>query len=117
MEKLADIASIVIDVGESCQAHSLVEEDLPDGVRKILKSLHRYVRHMHSHVSLSDMETSDLGGIEGALKQCAETKSVKRVLLRADMLQRVRKYDTKLSNVLQSFQVGPFNRPFLIAVV
>jgi hypothetical protein len=56
MEKLADIASIVIDVGESCQAHSLVEEDLPDGVRKILKSLHRYVRHMHSHVSLPDMK-------------------------------------------------------------
>ena len=43
MEKLADIASIVIDVGESCQAHGLVEDDLPDGVRKILKSLHRYV--------------------------------------------------------------------------
>jgi hypothetical protein len=44
MEKLADVASIVIDVGESCQAHGLVEEDLPDGVRKLLKSLHRYVR-------------------------------------------------------------------------
>ncbi|KAN0127679.1 hypothetical protein V8E53_014519, partial [Lactarius tabidus] len=87
MEKLADIAGIVIDVGESCQAHSLVEEDLPDGVRKVLRSLH-----------------SDLGGIEGALKQCAETKSIKVVLLRADMLQRVRKYDAKLSNVLQSFQ-------------
>ena len=42
MEKLADIASIVIDVGESCQTHGLVEQDLPDGVRKILKSLHRY---------------------------------------------------------------------------
>ena len=44
MEKLADVASIVIDVGESCQAHGLVEEDLPDGVRNILKSRHRYVR-------------------------------------------------------------------------
>jgi uncharacterized Rossmann fold enzyme len=54
-----------------------------------------------------------LGEIEGALKQCAETKSVKMVLLRADMLQRVRKYDAKLSSVLQSFQVGPFNRPLL----
>jgi hypothetical protein len=46
MEKLADVASIVIDVGESCQAHGLVEEDLPEGVRKILKSLHRYVWHI-----------------------------------------------------------------------
>jgi hypothetical protein len=43
MEKLADIASIVIDVGKLCQAHGLVEEDLPDGIRNILKSLHRYV--------------------------------------------------------------------------
>ena len=43
MEKLGDVASIVIDVGESCQAHGLVEEDLPDGVRKILESLHRCV--------------------------------------------------------------------------
>jgi uncharacterized Rossmann fold enzyme len=50
---------------------------------------------------------SDLGGIEGALKQCTETNAIKRVLLRADMLQRVRKYDAKLSNVLQSFQVRP----------
>jgi hypothetical protein len=55
MEKLADIASIVIDVGESCQEHGLVEEDFPDGVRKILKSLHRYVRHLLIHVSLSDV--------------------------------------------------------------
>ena len=56
MEKLADIANIVIDVGESCQAHGLVEEDLPDGVRKILKSLHRYVRDMLIKTSLSDMK-------------------------------------------------------------
>ena len=41
MEKLIDITSIVIDVGESCQTHGLVEDDLPDGVHKILKSLHR----------------------------------------------------------------------------
>jgi hypothetical protein len=46
MEKLASIASIVIDVGEACQTHGLVEEDLPDGLRGILKSLHRYARHM-----------------------------------------------------------------------
>jgi hypothetical protein len=51
MEKLVDIAGIIIDVGESCQAHGLVEEDLPDGVRKILKSLHMYVGHMRIHVS------------------------------------------------------------------
>ncbi|KAF8268852.1 hypothetical protein EI94DRAFT_1726693 [Lactarius quietus] len=68
MEKLADIASIVIDVGDSCQTHGLVEEDL---------------------------QMVDLGGIEGALKQCAETNAIKRATA---------KYDAKLSNVLQSFQ-------------
>ena len=55
MEKLGDVASIVIDVGESCQAHGLVEEDLPDGVRKILESLHRCVVPILNQVSLSDV--------------------------------------------------------------
>jgi hypothetical protein len=54
MEKLTDIARIVIDVGKSCKAHGLVEEDLPDGVRDILKSLHRYVGHFLIQVSFSD---------------------------------------------------------------
>jgi hypothetical protein len=53
------------------------------------------------------MNKSDLDGIEGALKQCAEKGVLKTWLLRKDMLQRVRKYDAKLSNVLQIFQVGP----------
>jgi hypothetical protein len=39
------------------------------------------------------------------MKLCAETSTIKRVLLRADMLQKVRKYDSKLSNVLQTFHV------------
>ena len=56
MEKLADIASIVIDVGESCQTHGLVEQDLPDGVRNILKSLYRYVQSILIQVSLSDVK-------------------------------------------------------------
>ena len=43
MEKLTSIASIVIDVGEACRTRGLAEEDLPDGLRAILKSLHRYV--------------------------------------------------------------------------
>ncbi|KAN0135988.1 hypothetical protein V8E53_006149 [Lactarius tabidus] len=87
MDKLSGSANIVIGVGKLCQSRGLSEEDLPDGLRTILKSLHR-----------------DLDGIEGALKQCAEASTVKRVLLRADMLQKVRKYDAKLSNVLQNFQ-------------
>jgi hypothetical protein len=107
MEKLASIASIVIDVGEACQTHGLVEEDLPDGLRALLKSLHRYSRHilLAPHCLISDK--SDLDGIEGTLKLCTETSTIKRVLLRADILQKVRKYDAKLSNVLQTFHVRP----------
>ena len=111
MEKLADIAGIVIDVGQSCQAHGLVEQDLPDGIRNILKSLHRYV-HMHIARFRYMTRISDLGGIEGALKQCTETRSMRAVLMRSDMLQRVRKYDAKLSSALQSFQVCP-SSPFI----
>ena len=44
MEKLTSIASIVIDVGEACQTRGLVEKELPDSLRAILKSLLRYVR-------------------------------------------------------------------------
>ena len=105
MEKLTGIASIVIDVGEACRTRGLVEKDLPDSLRAIMKSLLRYVRPtlLRPHSLMSN--TSDLGGIEGAMKLCAETSMIKRVLLRADMLQKVRKYDAKLSNILQTFHV------------
>ena len=105
MEKLTSIASIVIDVGEACQTRGLVEKDLPDSLRAILKSLLRYVRPtlLRPHSLMSNK--SDLDGIESAMKLCAETSTIKRVLLRADMLQKVRKYDAKLSNILQTFHV------------
>ena len=61
MKKLVDVGSVVIDVGESCQAHGLAEEDLPDGVRKILKSLHRYVWPILIRVSLSDVCEANWG--------------------------------------------------------
>ena len=43
MDKLSRSANIVIGVGKLCQSRGLAEEDLPDGLRTILKSLHRYV--------------------------------------------------------------------------
>ena len=43
MDKLSRSANIVIGVGKLCQAHGLIEEDLPGGLRGILKSLHRCV--------------------------------------------------------------------------
>ena len=43
MDKLSRSANIIIGVGKLCQTHGLAEDDLPDGLRTILKSLYRYV--------------------------------------------------------------------------
>lgn len=104
MDKLIRSANIVIGVGKLCLAHGLVEKDLPDNLRAILKSLHRYFQPMLFKFRYLT-HTSDLGGIEVALAQSAEKGVVMTWLLRKDMLQRVRKYDAKLSNALQIFQV------------
>jgi hypothetical protein len=48
---------------------------------------------------------SELDGIESALKQSKEIGRFKQVLLRKDLLLKVKQYDGILSNVLQRFQV------------
>lgn len=48
---------------------------------------------------------SELDGIKSALKQSKEIGSFKQVLLRKDLLLKVKQYDGMLSNVLQRFQV------------
>ena len=106
MDKLARSANIVIGVGKLCQAHDLVEKGLPESLRAILKLLQRYDRPMLFRFRCLT-QTSDWDGIEGALKQCAETNAIRRVLVRADMLQGVQKYDAKLLDVLQNFQLCP----------
>ena len=45
MQKLARIANIVINVGESCEEYGLNESDLPAGIRTILGSLNRFVHY------------------------------------------------------------------------
>ncbi|KAI0290327.1 hypothetical protein B0F90DRAFT_1825190 [Multifurca ochricompacta] len=87
MRKLGRVASLVVNVGESCQKYDLEENDLPPGLRTILQSLQ-----------------TELGGIEGALKQSVEVGHVRKVLLRRDLLRKVKQYDGELSNVLQTFQ-------------
>jgi len=42
MYKLARVASIVVNVGERCGKHNL-NEDLPDSLVDILRSLQRFV--------------------------------------------------------------------------
>jgi hypothetical protein len=46
-----------------------------------------------------------LHGIDAALKECAEVKGIKILLLRNDLLKKVKQYDTKLSMILQVYQV------------
>ncbi|KAH8976987.1 hypothetical protein EDB86DRAFT_1389756 [Lactarius hatsudake] len=87
MHKLARIARIVIDVGELCEHHNLSEEDLPAGLRTILGSLQR-----------------ELDRIERVLKECSKRKGIKRILLRKDLLAKIKQCDVEISNVLQAFQ-------------
>ncbi|KAI0294491.1 hypothetical protein B0F90DRAFT_1919675 [Multifurca ochricompacta] len=89
MRKLNRVASLVVNVGESCQTYNLNEGDLPAGLRAILKSLQM---------------TSELSGIEHVLKDCAKTRGVKGLLFRKDLLGKIKQYDGELSNVLQAFQ-------------
>jgi predicted transcriptional regulator len=43
MEKLANVGSVVVDVGEICREHDLKEEELPPNLRTVLGSLNRCV--------------------------------------------------------------------------
>ncbi|KAI0295041.1 hypothetical protein B0F90DRAFT_1820769 [Multifurca ochricompacta] len=87
MRKLGRVAGLVVNVGESCQKYNLEENDLPPGLRSILRSLE-----------------NDLSGIESLLKQSAEIGYIRKALLRKDLLRKVKQYDGELSNVLQTFQ-------------
>ncbi|KAI0289562.1 hypothetical protein BC826DRAFT_601651 [Russula brevipes] len=87
MDKVESIAGLVNSVGTSCARYNLDEKDLPRGLRDIFLSLE-----------------TELGGIERALEQSKEVGSIKKILLRKDLLRQVKQYDAKLSHVLQRFQ-------------
>ncbi|KAI0289026.1 hypothetical protein B0F90DRAFT_1826865 [Multifurca ochricompacta] len=89
MQKLANVGSVFINVGEMCRVHDFKEDELPLSLRDILRALRE-----------------DLDGMDDALQQCADVRGIKKVLLRTDMLRRVKQYDSKLSNVLQVFQAN-----------
>ncbi|KAH9000348.1 hypothetical protein EDB92DRAFT_1830708 [Lactarius akahatsu] len=86
MHKLARIAKIIVGVGELCQSHNLSEEDLPAGLRAILDSLQR-----------------ELDRIERVLKKCSKKKGLRGMLLRKDLLTKIKQCDVEISNVLQAF--------------
>ncbi|KAI0294296.1 P-loop containing nucleoside triphosphate hydrolase protein [Multifurca ochricompacta] len=67
----------------------LANDELPPGLRDILRTLQR-----------------DLDGMDDALQRCVDVRGIKKVLLRTDILRKVKQYDSKLSNVLQVFQAN-----------
>ncbi|KAF8269822.1 hypothetical protein EI94DRAFT_897032 [Lactarius quietus] len=85
MHKLARIAEIIVNL---CEKYNLSEEDLPASLRAILASLQR-----------------ELDRIEQVLKKCSKRKGIKAILLRKDLLTKIKQCDVELSNVLQAFQV------------
>ncbi|KAI9443836.1 hypothetical protein H4582DRAFT_1041004 [Lactarius indigo] len=84
MGKLARIAGIIVDV---CEKYNMSEEDMPNTLQNILSSLQR-----------------ELDRIERVLKRCSKRKGIKGMLLRKDLLTKIRQCDVELSNVLQAFQ-------------
>jgi len=89
MRKLARVASFIVTVSELCGKHNLNEEDLPAGLLAILVSLQ-----------------GELDGIERVLKKCSRKRGFKGLLLRKDLLTKIKQCDGELSNVLQAFQAG-----------
>ncbi|KAI0288101.1 hypothetical protein B0F90DRAFT_1820622 [Multifurca ochricompacta] len=87
IQKLIRVAGLVINVGQSCQTHNLNEGDLPAGLRAILKSLQ-----------------SELDGIKHVLEECSKVRGVRSLLLRKDLLGKIKKYDARLANALEVFQ-------------
>ncbi|KAH9066704.1 hypothetical protein EDB87DRAFT_451894 [Lactarius vividus] len=84
MYKLARIAKIIVNV---CEKYNLSEEELPATLRDILGSLQR-----------------ELDRIGCVLEKCSKRKGLKGVLLRKDLLSKIKQCDVELSNVLQAFQ-------------
>ncbi|KAI9430483.1 hypothetical protein H4582DRAFT_1446813 [Lactarius indigo] len=87
MQKLAKVGSIVVDVGEWYRAYDMSEDDLPSDLRNILESLQM-----------------DLDGIQEVLEECAKVKGIRKVLLRTDILGKVKEYDARLTHAFQVFQ-------------
>ncbi|KAI0297118.1 P-loop containing nucleoside triphosphate hydrolase protein [Russula brevipes] len=89
MGRLESIARLVNNVGVACKRYNLEEKDLPDGLRDIFQSLE-----------------TELGGIKAAFDESREVGSIRKMLLRKDLLSKVKRYDGKLLNVLLTFQAA-----------
>ncbi|KAF8256338.1 hypothetical protein EI94DRAFT_1824626 [Lactarius quietus] len=84
MQKLANVGSILIDVGEWYQTNDMSEGDLPSDLRNVL---------------------NDLDRIQDMMEECVKVKGVRKILLRTDTLWKVQQYDARLTYTLHVFQV------------
>jgi len=89
MEKVKQVAGLVTYIGPSCEIYKLEEKDLPPGLRAIFGCLEL-----------------ELDGIGRALAQNRQVGGIKKMLLRKDLLRKVKQYDGRLSTVLQTFQAA-----------
>ncbi|KAI0259573.1 hypothetical protein BC834DRAFT_905239 [Gloeopeniophorella convolvens] len=87
MQRLARVADIILDIGQSCKQHGLQEADIPASLRNILQSL-----------------LSELRDIDATLKESVEVRGIRKFLQRKELLRKVKQYDGDLSNMLQAFQ-------------
>jgi len=89
MEKIEQVADLVTYIGASCEKYRLEEKDLPAGLRMIFECLE-----------------SELDGVRHALAQNRQVGRIEKMLLRKELLRKVKQYDGRLSTVLQTFQVA-----------
>jgi len=89
MEKVEKVAGLVTYIGASCEKYKLEEKDLPPGLRTIFGCLE-----------------IELDGIGHALAQNRQVGRIKKIILRNELLRKVKQHDGRLSTVLQTFQAA-----------
>ncbi|KAI0289658.1 hypothetical protein BC826DRAFT_598505 [Russula brevipes] len=89
MEKVEKVAGLVTYIGASCERYELEEKDLPPGLGAIFECLE-----------------TELDGIGRALAQNRQVGGIKKIILRKELLRKVKQYDGRLSTVLQTFQAA-----------
>jgi len=96
-EKLRKVASLVSDVGTVCEDNDLEMDDIPDSLYALFQSLE-----------------SELGPIEHAMKLGNKTGAIRSAFLGVYLRRKVKAYDDKLLNILQSFQATLAFAPYFI---
>lgn len=104
-EKLERIAGHLGRVDAFCEKRNLEWKNLPPDLCEILESLESYVIHFSRAFVAGSSYLSDLNVLEGGLNQSHEIGRIKKIFSPKSLLQQVKNYDSKLSDVLQDFQV------------